>query len=113
MLDISDAYKNKLQKASEKNPFTPERIQQLKEALNNTIAKQGIDNTDKDVVEMAKFLNSVEGSALDFVMQGASFGFSDEILGNFSSLPSNFATDVERYGMEVYRQRKPLTAAFS
>ena len=113
MLNLSKELKQKLETASSENPFTPERIAQLKAGLNLRIAKDGEDNVPQDVLELAKFLNSVEGSALGFVMQGATFGFSDEIMGNLSSLPSNFATEVERYGMEVYRQRKPIQAAFS
>ena len=113
MLNLSKEFKQKLETASSNEPFTPARIEQLKTALNLQIAKLGEDAVGQDIVELAKFLNSVEGSALDFVAQGATFGFSDEIAGNFSSLPSNFATDVERYGMEVYRQQKPIKAAFS
>ena len=113
MLNLSKEFKQQLETASNNEPFHPARMEQLKTGLNLQIAKLGEDAVGQDIVELAKFLNSVEGSALDFAMQGSTFGFSDEIMGNFSSLPSNFATDVERYAMEVYRQQKPIRAAFS
>jgi len=112
-MNISEDYKKRLEQAGQANPWTPERIAQLRDAVNYKIAKDGEANVNPDVVEIAKFLNSVEGSAFDFAMQGASFGFSDEILGNLSSLPSNFATGVERFGMETYANKKPIKAALS
>ena len=69
MLNLSKELKQKLETASSENPFTPERIAQLKGGLNLRIAKDGEDNVPQDVLELAKFLNSVEGSALNFVMQ--------------------------------------------
>ena len=109
-MNLSADYLEKLEKA---NISTVQDVAKLKDALNTKIASVGIENANPDYVELARFLNEAEGSALDFAMQGASFGFSDEIMGSLSSLPSNFATSVERYGMETYRNKSPIKATVS
>ena len=67
-MNLSADYLDKLEKA---NISTVQDVARLKEALNTKIASVGIENANPDHVELARFLNGVEGSALDFAMQGA------------------------------------------
>ena len=114
---ISREYRNEIKKLGEQEPWTPKRIRGFKRHLNSQISKgttydeNGVPNyanVNPDRLEMAKFLNNSEASALDFMAQGATFGFSDEVKGMLSLMPTNFATAVERNAMDLYQDRHPI-----
>ena len=52
-MNISEDYKKRLEQAGQANPWTPERIAQLRDAVNYKIAKDGEANVNPDVVEIA------------------------------------------------------------
>ena len=117
---ISSEYRNEIKKVGERNPWTPKTINNLKVRLNNDIAnntiydESGIPDYSKinpDRLEMAKFLNNADASALDFMAQGATFGFSEEVKGFLSTMPTDFAIAVERSAMEKYQDMNPIKAA--
>ena len=106
---ISSEYRQRIINAGEKNPWTPETINSYKNYLGKEIVKNttyeedgtpNYSNVNPDQLAVSKFLNSADAGALDFTAQGATFGFSEEVKGFLSTMPTDFAIAVERDAMQ-------------
>ena len=119
---ISSEYRQRIINAGEENPWTPETINSYKNYLGKEIVKNttyeedgtpNYSNVNPDQLAVSKFLNSADAGALDFTAQGATFGFSEEVKGFLSTMPTDFAIAVERDAMQKYQEKNPIKAATS